>query len=217
MPEWSRTDRTERTPLLRNDSRTASHAGPLHPRPGCDHRPIIRREASPGYVLEGRVFQDNSDSSTTSGCLHAVLEVSLAFEDGEIERRADRTRLQRDGPGVGRLRCRRLRRSRFFARIAEHDLEERIGGPCADGSTPCRQLERISVAARVRVSGRGIEEWSTRCSALRQLKCPTPKGRPRSHPVSRNGSNRVVANAGGERWTKNSKRRAPNAFHGCSR
>ena len=27
----------------------------------------------------------------------------------------------------------------------------------------------------------------------------------------------VVAIAGGERWTKNSKRRAPNSFHGCSR
>ena len=47
MFEWSNAGRTERTPLLRNGSRTASHAGPWHPRPGCDHRPIIRREASP--------------------------------------------------------------------------------------------------------------------------------------------------------------------------
>src|SRR3546814_17748686 len=80
--------------------------------------------------------------------LHAILKVPLAFEDGEIERRADRACLQRDGPGVGGLRCRRLSSGGFFARIAEHDLEESVSRTRADGPTPCRTLKCKGEIAR---------------------------------------------------------------------
>ena len=79
-----------------------------------------------------------------------IAQVPLAFEDGQIERRADRARLQRDGLGVGRLRRRRLCSGSFFARIAEHDLEEGIDRARTDGAAPRRQLECIGATSRVR-------------------------------------------------------------------
>src|SRR3546814_615077 len=78
-----------------------------------------------------------------------ILEVTLAFEDREVEGRADRARLKGRGSRVCGLRRRHLCCGGFLARIAKHDLEECVGGPGADASAPRRQFECVAAASGV--------------------------------------------------------------------